>query len=89
VSSFTFKTHNSPANYDFLFYAMANTPLRAASLLTRAGYLSIWQSIRGRQAVIGRITCVSSMATNAAGIQHQYIPNKYPDSEVLLATSAC
>lgn len=71
-----------------LFNKMANVSLRAVSLLKRAGYLS-WQSIRGRQAVTGRTPCAASMTTNAAAIQHQYIPNKYPDSEVLLATSAC
>lgn len=68
---------------------MANTSLRAVSLLRRVGYLSNWQSISGRQAVFGRSPCVSSMATNTAAFQHQYIPNNYPDSEVLLATSAC
>lgn len=68
---------------------MAYMSSRAVSVIRRVGYLSSLQSIRGQQAVFGRSPGVSSMATNAATIQHQYIPNNYPDSEVLLATSAC
>jgi hypothetical protein len=64
---------------------MANASLRAISLFKCVGDSS-WHS--GRQAAVARSACVASMTTNAATIQHQYIPNKYPDSEVLLATSA-
>jgi hypothetical protein len=71
---------------------MANSSLRAVCLLKRVGDLTFsWQSIGGRQAVkkLGKTPCVASMTTKAAAIQHQYTPNKYPESEVLLATSEC